>query len=84
MDNVKTHKLLATIILFSTNRKCFSDLTGAFPHKSIRGNFYVIVVYDFEINAIISEPIKTRQAPTICDKFLKMHKILKSRGKNPK
>ena len=44
----------------------------------------MIVVYDFEINAIISEPIKTRQAPTICDKFLKMHKILKSRGKNPK
>ena len=43
-----------------------------------------MVVYDFDSNAILAEPIKNRQAVTICDAFLRMHKILKPRGNNPK
>ena len=40
----------------------------------------MMVVYDFDSNAILAEPIKNRQVVTICDAFLRMHKILKPRG----
>ena len=60
--------------------KGFSDLTGALPQKPICGNLYVMVVYEFDSNAILSEPNKNRHAETIRDEFIKMHKILKSRG----
>ena len=64
--------------------KGFSDLTGALPQKSSRGKLYVMVVYDFDNNVILAEPIKNRQSATIRNVFLKMHKILKSRGNNIK
>ena len=68
-------------------RKGFSDLTSASPHKSSRGNLYVMVMYDYDSNAILAEPIKNSQAETIRGAFLKVHKIhkvLKARGSNPK
>ena len=52
-----THELCATIIPFNTKIKGFSDLTGAFPHKSSKGNLYFMVMYDYDRNAIMSEPI---------------------------
>ena len=65
-------------------RKGFSDLTGVFPHMSSRGNLDVMVMYDYDSNKILAEPIKKRQAETIQDAFLKIHKVLKSRGSEPK
>ena len=50
------------------------DLTGRFPHTSSRGNTYIFLMYDYDTNAILLEPIKNRQAKTIttayenCDK----------------
>ena len=65
-ESVKNHELCATIIPFNTKRNCFSDLTGAFPHKSIRGNLYVMVMYAYDSNAILAETIKTgRQQPSV-------------------
>ena len=84
MESVKTHGVRAKIIPFKTKRKGFGDLIGYLPHKSICGNFYVMLVYEFDSNMILAEPIKNRQAETICDEFIKMHKILKSRGRDPK
>ena len=55
---MKTYELCVTIISFNIKIKVFSDLTGAFPHKSSRGNLYVMVMYDYDSNAILSEPIK--------------------------
>ena len=43
-----------------------------------------MIMYDYDSNAILSEPIKNRQAATIRDAFLNIHKILKSRGSDPK
>ena len=77
MENMKTNELCATIIPFDTNREFSCDLTGDFQRKSSRRNLYVMVVYDFDSNLILAKPIKNRQAVTIRDAFLKMHKILK-------
>ena len=43
-----------------------------------------MVMYDYDSNAILAELIKKNQAATIRDSFLNMHKILKSRGSDPK
>ena len=56
--SVKTHKVCATIIPSNTKKKNFSYLTVTFPHKSIRGNLYVMVVYYFGSNTILAKPIK--------------------------
>lgn len=58
METVNTHEVCATIIPFNTNIHGFNDLTGAFPHKARRGNLYVMVVYDYDSNAVLVEPIK--------------------------
>ena len=81
---MKTHELCSKIIPFNTKIKGFSDITGAFPHKSSRGNLCVMVMYDYESNTILKKTIKNRQAATIRDAFLKIHKILKSRVSDPK
>ena len=83
-ESVKTHDLCSTIIPFNINIKCFSGITGAFPHKSSRINLYVMVMYDYDSNAILAEPIKNRQASTIRDVFFNIHKVLKARGIKPK
>ena len=83
-ESVNTHEPCATIIPFNIKRKGFSEITGAFPHKSSRGNLYVMVMYDYDSNKILDEPIKNRQASTIRDVFLKFQKVPKSRGSDPK
>ena len=84
IETVQTDEACATIIPFNTKRKGFSNLTGALIHKSSHGNLYFMVMYDYGSNEILSEPIKKRQAATIRDSLLKIHKILKSRGSKPK
>ena len=38
----------------------YSDQTGRFPQTSIRGNKYIMIVYDYPFNAILAEPITSR------------------------
>jgi hypothetical protein len=40
--------------------RSYSDLTGRFPCKSDRGNQYVLVLYVYDDNAILVEPVKNR------------------------
>ena len=81
---MKTHEICANIRPFNIKIKVFSDITGAFPHKSSRGNVYVMVMYDYDSNAILAEPIKNRKAATIHDAFLNIHKVIKERVSEPK
>ena len=81
---MKTHDLCATSIPFNIKTKVFRYLTVAFPHKSIRGNLYVMFMFYYDSNAILSKTIKYRQASTICDSFINIHKILKLRGSDSK
>jgi hypothetical protein len=38
----------------------FSDQTGRFPVISSKGNQYIMVVYDYDSNHILAEPLKSR------------------------
>jgi hypothetical protein len=56
--------------------KSYSDLTGRFPCKSDRGNQYVLVLYVYDDNAILVEPIKNRSE----NEQVKAYKILLERA----
>ena len=43
-----------------------------------------MVVYDYDSNTILAEPIKNSQAEAIHDALLKVLKFFKERGSDPK
>ena len=61
-DNVRMYNLFVTIATSFDIRKSYSDQIGKFPHQSTRGNQYVMILYDYDSNLILSNPINTRQA----------------------
>ena len=63
----QTYDCCATIVPFTQSNKAYMDLTGKFPHQSTRGNKYVLVVYDYDSNGILVEPLSSRQAGVIKD-----------------
>ena len=50
----------------------YSDLTGRYPVKSGRGNQYIMVGYDYDTNAILVQPTKTRNAAELCTATMKI------------
>jgi hypothetical protein len=48
------------IELSNVDGKSYTDITGRFPCKSELGNLYVMVLYAYNANAILVEPIKNR------------------------
>ena len=59
-DNVPTHNVFATI---AETGKIYTDQTGRFPVRSSTGNQYIMILYDYDSNAIMSEALKTRNGP---------------------
>ena len=62
----------------------YSDQTGHFPHKQPRGNEYVMTMYDYVANAILSAPLKNRQAKNITESWMLLHKKLTKHGHETK
>ena len=58
ISNTKTFDVCGTIIPFVETRTGYHELTGAFPHKSSRGNQYIFVLYDYDGNEILTRHIK--------------------------
>ena len=83
LANQITNDCVAQIVPFSQTNKAYMDLTGRFPHISSSGNEYVLVVYDYDSNAILAEAIPNRQAAVITEAWLKIHNALKKRGVAP-
>ena len=40
----------------------YGDLTGKFTNKPSRGNYYLMVVYDYDTSVVWVSAIKSRQA----------------------
>jgi hypothetical protein len=56
-DTGKTDFVYATIV---DSGKIHSDLTGRFPTASAKGNKYGLVLYDYDTNNVLTEPMKSR------------------------
>lgn len=60
---------------FTTNVNTISsraysmDLIGKFSYTSSRGYKYLVLLYNYDSNAIVLEPIKTRQSKEFIDAF---------------
>ena len=57
-NNHPTHNCFAAI---EETGKVYTDQTGRFTVRSSAGNQYILVLYDYDSNAILTEAIKTRQ-----------------------
>jgi hypothetical protein len=62
----------------------YTDQTGRFPVVSSKGNTYIMILYDYERNAILAQPIKDRTAPELLRAFQVMEQELVARGIKPK
>jgi hypothetical protein len=78
----KTAHMFAMIC--DVRQEIHTDLTGAFPVVSSRGNRYVFILFDYDSNAILATPIKNRKKETILEAYKKRLNELISRGLKPK
>jgi hypothetical protein len=62
----------------------YTDQTGRFPVVSSKGNKYIMMLYDYDSNAILAQPIKDRTAPELLKAFQVMEQELVARGLKPK
>eukprot|EP00543_Licmophora_paradoxa_P007200 CAMPEP_0202442320 /NCGR_PEP_ID=MMETSP1360-20130828/1777_1 /ASSEMBLY_ACC=CAM_ASM_000848 /TAXON_ID=515479 /ORGANISM="Licmophora paradoxa, Strain CCMP2313" /LENGTH=61 /DNA_ID=CAMNT_0049057657 /DNA_START=43 /DNA_END=225 /DNA_ORIENTATION=+ len=51
----------------------YTDQTGKFITPSSNGNQYLMILYDYDSNAILAQPMKNRTAKTILEAYKKLH-----------
>jgi hypothetical protein len=61
----------------------YSDQTGCFPTTSSHSNKYIMIVYDYDSNAILAEPITSRTKAELLHAYTKLHTYLCDRGLKP-
>ena len=64
--------------------KVYTDQTGKFPCTSASGNNYIMVLYDYDSNAILMEPISNRKGPTLVEAHKNLHALLTNAGLRPR
>jgi hypothetical protein len=61
----------------------FSDQIGRFPITSSCGNKYIMVVYNYDSNAILTNPLTSRTEMELLRAYTKLHTFLTKRGLKP-
>ena len=64
--------------------KIHSDQTGQFPIQSISGNKYIMVIYEYDPNAILVKPLPDRSKESIVQEYQKIIQHLTRRGFKPR
>jgi hypothetical protein len=62
----------------------YTDKTGRFPVVSSKGSKFIMILYDYDRNAILAQPIKDRTDPELLRAFQVMERELVARGLKPK
>ena len=83
IPNLKTDQVVYAITSTTDESKAYSDLTGRFPFRSLRGNNYFLAAYHYDANAILSTALKNRQVKTIVDKWDTINEKLKLSANKP-
>ena len=81
LKNDEPNYCYATV--FHQTGKMYSDQTGNFIQPSSTGNLSIMVLYDYDSNAILAEPIKNHKAESMLAAYDKMHTYLVDRGMKP-
>jgi hypothetical protein len=83
-NGASTHAVFtSTIDIPPKTGQVYTDQTGAFPHYSASGHRYIMVLYDYDSNAILAEPLINKSAPEHLRAYKVMHALLVSRGLRP-
>jgi hypothetical protein len=61
----------------------YTDLTGRFPTTSLSGNKYILILYDYDSNSILSAPMKNRGDKDMVRAFYLLIQSLIIRGLKP-
>jgi hypothetical protein len=80
----KQHANYCYASLFEPTGKMYSDQTGRMVTPSTKGNNYIFIMYDYDSNAILAEPIRNRKAESILEAYKKVHTTLLNKGMSPK
>jgi hypothetical protein len=81
----KTHySFVAVHSMESPSGKVYADQTGKFPCTSASGNNYIMVIYDYDSNTILLEPIRNRKGPTLVEAHRRLHTRLTRAGLRPR
>jgi hypothetical protein len=54
----------------------YTDQTGCFPFTSHRGNKYIMILYDYDSNSILVEPMKIQTDNKIIRSYQALHDCL--------
>ena len=82
--NARTHYCYASVFdPAEATGQIHSDQTGKFIVSSSTGNNYVLVVYDYDSNNILVEPMRSRSAACILAAFTTIHARLVAAGLRP-
>jgi hypothetical protein len=77
----KIHLVYAVVV---DQGQVYTDLTGKFPVRSSKGNYYVMVCYVYDCNYVKVAPIKSRSASEWVKAYDIIHKELTVKGFKPK
>jgi hypothetical protein len=85
-ENDKDHGIKTQFVYAATidAGQIYTDQTGKFPVVSSKGNKYIMILYDYDSNAILAQPIKDLTAPELLKAFQVMEQELVARGLKPK
>jgi len=71
-------------MLMEPTGQMYMDLTGKFVVASSNGNNYILIIYDYDSNAILAIPLKNCKAESILDAYQTGHAHLCAMGLQPK
>jgi hypothetical protein len=80
--NPRTHEAYA--IAIDITAEVATDLTGRFPVNSSRGYKYMLVLYEYDSNAILVEPLTDRSELEHIRAYNKLYNQLAKNGFTPK
>jgi hypothetical protein len=81
---IKTHAVFSDIGLADKhNNVVYTDLTGAFPVTSLAGNKYMLILYDYDSNSILVEPMKNRSDDEALRAYAVLYTELTQHGLKP-
>jgi hypothetical protein len=80
------HGIITQFVYASTidAGQVYTDQTGRFHVVLSKGNKYIMILYDYDSNTILAQPIKDRTAPELLKAFQVMEQELVARGLTPK
>jgi hypothetical protein len=83
LELVQENKFNFIYAAIMENNQIYTDLTGRFPTSSLSGNKYILILYDYDRNSVLSAPMKNRGDKEMVRAFDLLIQSLIIRGLKP-